>query len=149
MLDLVLAYAHHLAVFAVVGLLFAEFVLLRPGLDGRRALQLAGLDGAYGAAATLVFVAGALRVAFGDAGWSFYAANPVFWVKIGLFVVVGLLSIAPTIAILRWRRAANADSSYSVPEAEIRSARRFLHLELGVLALIPLAAAAMARGFGL
>jgi teichoic acid transport system permease protein len=32
MLDLILAYAHHLAVFTLVGLIFAEFVILLPSL---------------------------------------------------------------------------------------------------------------------
>jgi putative membrane protein len=149
MLDLVLAYAHHLAVFTVVGLVFAEMVVLRPGITGKRIVQLAGLDSAYGGFATLVLIAGFSRVIWGDAGMGFYFPNPVFWTKIGLFVAVGVLSISPTLAIARWRRAAKADEAYQPPEAEVRRARRFLHVEMMLLALIPLAAAAMARGYGL
>jgi len=33
MLDLVLAVAHHLLVFGLFGVLLAEFLLVRPGLD--------------------------------------------------------------------------------------------------------------------
>jgi len=149
MLDLFLAYAHHLAVFGLVGLIFAEMVVLRPGITGRRLVQLGGLDSAYGAVATLVLVAGFSRVIWGAAGMGYYIPNPVFWTKIGLFVAVGIVSISPTLAIARWRKSAKTDGSFVPPEAEVRRARQFIHVELVLLALIPLAAAAMARGYGL
>lgn len=149
MLDVILAYAHHLAVFGLVGILFAEFVLVKPGLTGTRLLQVAGIDRAYGLFAILVVIAGVTRVYLGSAGEGYYFANHVFWTKIALFILVGLLSIAPTIAFARWRKAAVADGGYVVPEEAIRGARRWIHIELFVLALIPLAAAAMARGVGL
>ena len=41
MLDLILASAHHVAVFTLVALFAAEFALLRPGLAGGRVTQLA------------------------------------------------------------------------------------------------------------
>lgn len=148
-LDLVLAYAHHLAVFSLVGLIFAEFVILRPGISGKRLAHLGGLDAAYGAAAMLVLIAGFSRVFWGAAGMGYYFPNPVFWTKIALFIAVGIVSTFPTLAITRWRKAARADAGYEPPEAEVRTARRLIHLEMGLLALIPLAAAAMARGFGL
>lgn len=44
--DLLLAIGHHLSVFTLVGLLAAEFALLRPGLGGRRIGQLARIDAA-------------------------------------------------------------------------------------------------------
>ena len=48
MTDLVLAIAHHLAVFALVGVFVGEFVLLRPGIDLARLRQLRALDAADG-----------------------------------------------------------------------------------------------------
>lgn len=149
MLDVFLAYAHHLAVFGLVGILFAEFVLVRPGLTGARLSQVAGIDRAYGLFAGLVIAAGVARVLFGSAGAGFYISNPVFWTKIGLFVLVGVLSIGPTRTIFAWRKASTADGNYVVPDDAIRGARSRIHIQLFVLALIPLAAAAMARGVGL
>jgi putative membrane protein len=149
MLDVVLAYAHHLAVFGLVGILFAQFVLVKPGLTGARLTQVAEIDRAYGIFAILVVIAGVTRVYLGSAGEAFYFSNHVFWTKIALFILVGLLSIGPTMAIVKWRKAAAADGQYVVPEDAIRGARRWIHIELFMLALIPLAAAAMARGAGL
>lgn len=147
MLDLILAVAHHLAVFVIVGLLFAELVLVRPGLPTSLLRRIAGLDGAYGAAALAVIVVGVARVVFGDKGWDYYALSHAFWAKMGLFVLVGLLSIIPTLGYLRWRRAAAADGSFLVPDHEVARARRYIHIQLAILFLIPIAAAAMARGY--
>jgi len=50
--NLILACAHHLAVFMLVAVFAAEFALLRPGLGGARLRQLARIDAAYGGIAT-------------------------------------------------------------------------------------------------
>lgn len=147
-LDLVLAIAHHLAVFLLVGILAAEFALLRPGLTGPRLGQLARIDAAYGGVAALVIVVGVLRVIFGASGWGYYVSNYAFWAKMAAFVVMGLLTIQPTIAIRRWLKAGGDDVGYAVPAVEVAGSRRYIHLQVGVLVLIPIFAAAMARGYG-
>jgi len=141
--DALLAIAHHLAVFSLAAILFAEWALLRPGLTQRQ-LDLAGrLDRAYGATAVFAIVFGLARVGAGAKGWSFYAGNPVFWAKIGVFVAVGLLSAVPTVALIRWRRA-------GVPgEADLLRVRPWLNAQVALLPLIPALAALMARGVGL
>lgn len=149
MLDLILAIAHHAAVFTYVAIFAAEFALLRPGLSGPRVLQLGRLDAAYGAVAGLVIIIGIIRVVFGAAGWEFYAGNWAFWTKMAAFLAMGLLSIQPTIAILRWRKAAAVDAAYAVPVDEICASRKFVHAEAAALACIPLFAAAIPRIYGI
>ena len=148
--DILLELVHHVAVFALVGVVAAEYVLLtRTELEGRRLRTLSVLDGAYGGLAGLILLAGAARVVWGDAGWAFYVLNWTFWVKMALFALVAILSIRPTLAILRWRRAAVAVPGYVVPAAEVGAVRGFFHASFGALALIPIFAALMARGVGL
>jgi len=149
MLDLVLAFAHHLAVFSLVGIIAAELALLRPGIAGATLQRIARIDAAYGGVAVLVLLAGFLRVFFGTAGSDYYFQNPVFWAKIGAFVLVGLLSIQPSISLARWRRLAKAAPDFAPAEAAVAQSRKFLLGEVLVLTLIPMFAAAMARGFGL
>lgn len=146
--DLVLASAHHLAVFTLVGLFAAEFALLRPGLGGARIGQLARIDAAYGAVAGLAIAVGILRVIFGDMGWQYYVGNHAFWGKMGAFVIMGLLTIPPTVAIRAWVKAGEDRDDYVPPAADVARNRRFLHLQAGVLLLIPFFAAMMARGYG-
>ena len=145
---LVLASAHHLAVFSLVAIFAAEFALVRQGLGGARLRQLARLDQAYGAVAVLVIAVGILRVWFGGIDPWYYLGNHAFWGKMAAFLVMGLLTIQPTLAIRRWLKAAEGVDDYIVPAAEIGTSRRFVHLQAAVLVLIPLFAAAMARGYG-
>ena len=144
-IDLILAIGHHLVVFLLVAIFAAEFALLRPGLAGARIGQLARIDAAYGGVATLVIVVGVLRVIFGASGWEYYVGNFAFWGKMAAFLAMGLLTIQPTITIRRW---AKAGQDHVVPDAEIAASRRYIHLQAGVLLLIPIFAAAMARGYG-
>lgn len=148
MTDLILAIAHHLAVFTLVAIFAAEFALLRRGLDGKRLGQLGALDAAYGATAGIVIIVGIIRVIFGAAGWEYYVGNWAFWAKMIAFLLIGLASIPPTIAIARWRKTAKADADFAPTTEEIGGARRFLFLQAGLLVLIPSFAAAMARGYG-
>jgi putative membrane protein len=139
--DLVLTIAHHLAVFTLVAIFAAEFALLRPGIEGKRLLQLGKLDAAYGATAGIVVVVGIIRVIFGGGGWEYYVGNWAFWAKMLAFLGVGLASIPPTLALLRWRKSGTAPSA-----AEVNAARRYLYLEAALLVFIPAFAAVMARG---
>ena len=60
---------------------------------------------------------------------------------------VATLSIKPTVSFLRWRRRL-AESGELPPAQEIATARRLIHVEVALLALMPLMAVLMARGIG-
>ncbi len=107
--DLLLAIAHHLLIFALVAVLAAETVLVRPGLTGNALARLGGLDRAYGILAGLIIIVGFSRVFFGLKGWEFYIDYWVFWAKLAAFAGVGLLSIRPTMRILEWSRKATIE----------------------------------------
>jgi putative membrane protein len=147
-IDAILAYLHFAAVFTLVWFLAKEWTLLRSGAGALDIERIARADAGFGILAGVVVATGALRAVWGAKGWSFYAHNPVFHLKVGLFVLVGLLSIMPTRAFLRWRRARRGDAAWQVPEAEWRRARRWVMVELHLIALIPLAAVIMSRGLG-
>jgi putative membrane protein len=144
--DAILAYLHFAAIFTLVWFLAKEWTLLRAGAAALDLDRLARADAGFGILAGIVLATGALRATVGLKGLSFYAHNPVFQIKIVLFVVMGLVSILPTKAFLRWRRAHRSDPAYRVPEAEWQRARRYVLIEMHLLALIPLAAVIMSRG---
>jgi putative membrane protein len=141
--DAWLAIFHHLEVFGLLATLVAEVALLRPGLAAADVARLARVDGLYGMTAVLVVVAGISRLVWGATPWDFYSDNPTFWLKMAAFATVGLLSIAPTMRYLRWRRDGTAPT-----DAEVAAARRVVTVELAVFPLIPVFAALMARGIG-
>ena len=143
MLDLVLAIVHHVLVFSLFGVLFAELVLVRKGVDLPTIARVARIDLMYGVLAGLIIVVGFARAVFAAKGWAYYSHNLFFHLKVGTFVVIGLLSIPPTIAYIRARGAGAAPS-----DAQVAGLRRWLWAEMALFALLPAFAAAMARGYG-
>jgi putative membrane protein len=146
--DTILAVLHHLLVFGLTIMLATQFALLRPGLAAGDVRRLSGVDAGYGATAALIVLVGLLRVWFGAKGADYYEANLWFWAKMAAFAGVGLLSIPPTIAFIRWRRAQRAAEDEVPSAGEVARVRRFLTAELGLLLLVPVFAALMARHQG-
>ena len=124
--DAILAYLHYIAIFGLMITFARERILLRAGPASIDPNALAAIDTGFGMTAAFVLLTGAARAVFGAKGWAFYAHNPAFHVKIGLFVLVGLISIAPTVMFLRWRKARRQDPSFRIPEAEWKRANAIL-----------------------
>jgi putative membrane protein len=143
MLDLVLAIGHHFLIFGIFGILFAEFLAVRPGLSTATAGRIASIDLWYGIFAGAVVVIGFSRAVFAAKGWTYYSHNAFFWAKMTSFAAIGLLSLPPTVAFIRWRNLGTAPN-----DAAIRTVRRYLHIELMFFVLLLIFAAAMARGYG-
>jgi putative membrane protein len=146
--DLILAILHHFLILGIAGIITAELVLVRPGLKGEAVARLARIDGMYGLFAMLVILVGTGRVFLGLKTWDYYIYYWVFWAKMAAFIAVGALSSRPTGAFMRWRKAAASDADYAVPNAEVATARSFIHAEAAIFLLIPIFAAMMARGIG-
>jgi putative membrane protein len=146
--DALLAIAHHLAVFSLVGLLFVEFALLRGPMAGPAIARFGRVDALYGVAAIAVIVVGISRLLWGAVPAGFYLANLFFWTKMGALVLVSLVSILPTMRGGRWRKALARDPGYAAPDEDLGVVRRALVVDLAILPVIPISAALMARGIG-
>ena len=146
--DLHFALTHHLLVFVLAGVLAFEVGAVRTGIAGKEVLRVARADACYGLLAAAIIAVGFSRAVFTAKGWVYYSVNLFFWAKIAAFAVVGLLSIFPTVAYPRWRRAVRVDATFAPPEEEVTRVKRILWLEAAVFTFIPLLAAAMARGYG-
>jgi putative membrane protein len=145
MLDTTLAIAHHILFLGLVSMVSWELALMRPGLSAGDLKRLAGVDAGYGLAALFLVGFGVARVLWAAKGPDYYAGNHWFWAKMAAFALVGLLSIPPTLAILRWRKAARADAGALPSPAEIRRVRPYLLAELALLLATASLAAVMAR----
>jgi putative membrane protein len=147
-LESLLAYAHLLAIFTMVVFLASEAALCRvEWLNAAVVERLGKVDMVYGIAAGMVLVTGLARVFLGSKGAAWYAHNPLLYLKLAMFLVIGLISIKPTLMFVRWRRALRA--SGTLPDAaEIKKARKLVMVQAHIFPLIPLAAVFLARGFG-
>ena len=147
-LESLLAYAHLLAILTMVVFLASEAALCRSEwLNAAVIERLGKIDMVYGISAGAVFLTGLARVFLGSKGAAWYAHNPLLYVKLVMFLAIGLISIKPTMMFLRWRRELRAGGA--LPDAlEVKKARRLVMVQAHILPFIPLAAVFLARGFG-
>lgn len=94
---------HHVAVLTVVGCALMSIVQLRKPFDLNTARLLRNTDMLNGIAATLVLLVGLVRVFYLEKGTAYYFHNGPFVLKLALYGVASVLSLVPTLEILRWR----------------------------------------------
>ena len=143
-----LAFLHHTAAVAIFALLTVELILLRLDLTLPIARTIVRMDAAYGIAALVLLVVGLLRVFFTEKGAAYYFHSGTFIAKLTLFVIVGLLSIYPTMQFMRWRPALREQRAPQLDAATRSRLRMLVHVELTLLLVILLLAPMMARGIG-
>ena len=144
-----MAFLHHLLAFALTACLVYEFIAYRKNMSLAEMRRIQRADLAYGISAGLLLLVGLARVFYFEKGVNFYMNNPFFWVKMIAFLVVGLLSIDPTIRYIRWNRTLRQNAMPEISEVEYRRTRTLLWLEVIGIAVILLAAPMMARGIGM
>lgn len=143
-MDILFRYIHILSFILLCASLFAENILIRNSLSRRELGALARVDGLFGLSAMTALGAGLLLWFVYGKGFAFYAKNPVFHAKLTLFLIVGLLSIRPTVFFLKQRKG-NPTDTVAVPSGVVNLVR----IELLVALSIPLLAVMMAKGIGL
>ncbi|MFN3492470.1 MAG: DUF2214 family protein [Anaerolineales bacterium] len=147
-LNSIMATLHHIAAFAVTAMLVYEFVAFRKNLTTHEARRILQIDTAYGISAGILIIVGLLRVYFFEKGSAFYLNNSMYWIKMGLFILAGLISIYPTIRFLKWRTNLKEDKAPEFSDDEYKKIRLSIHLELVCILLILFVAPMMARGIG-
>ncbi|MGH7264579.1 MAG: DUF2214 family protein [Candidatus Rokuibacteriota bacterium] len=148
MLSAVVAALHFLALGVGLPAVFLRGRALRGPLDDARLGRLFAADTAWGLAALLWVATGLLR-AFGglEKGAEFYLRSPLFWTKMGLFVVVVGLEIWPMAAFIGWRAERRRGRAPDTSRA--RAFYVINHAQLAIVVVIVFVASFMARGFGL
>lgn len=102
-------------------------------------------DNLWGISALLWITTGLLR-AFGgyEKGSTYYLNNTVFWVKMGLLLLILILEIMPMINLIRWRIKVLRNKPINTASAPAFA--RISFVQAGLVILMVLAATAMARG---
>jgi putative membrane protein len=146
--EALLAYVHIVAILAVTVFLTSEAALCRmEWMNAAVVRRLGRVDLLYAIAAVTLLLTGLARTWWGVKGTGWYWSQPLLHLKLTLFVLIGLMSIKPTILFTRWRKRLAATGELP-PEAEVRQARRWVMIEAHLLVLVPLAATLLARGVG-
>jgi len=142
--EIFLRYIHFISIFAIVGSLVSEHLLLKKSLTRAEVRRISIIDAVYGVAALMLLVAG-LTLWLGSFGKpaTYYTHNWVFHTKLTCFAAIGILSIYPTVFFIKNRKGDPAEV-IAVP----KSIFWMLRMELLLLFIIPLLAGLMAHGIG-
>jgi len=145
----IVAYFHYFSFLLATAALMVETLTLKANLERSEAWRIVIADALYGIAAIGVLGTGILRVLYFGQGSDFYAQNPVFWIKVGLYILIGALSLYPTVSFLLWIPGLQKEEIPQPNPQRITQLQWIIRSELAGFAIIPLFAALMARGIGL
>lgn len=141
-LDVLVLYLHILGFLILFGTLLFEHLFLHSRMLKKQIKRLAAVDLAYGLAAVLVLVTGLLLWFVVGKPAEEYTGNYLFHIKVTLFVIIGLISIHPTLFFLKHRKS--EQKKIDVPV----TVKWALRAQLVLLLLIPLLVALKQTGFG-
>ena len=146
-MEAVLASLHLVAILTWVTFMASQAALCRAEwMNSAVVERLVRLDVIAQVAMASVLGTGLARVFWGIKGVSWYATQPLLHLKITLFVVMLLLSIAPTLAFRRWQRSLRATAALP-PDSEVRKARRLVMVQSHILPVVAVIAVFWARGW--
>lgn len=144
-----MAYIHYLSIILCFGALVFERIRLKVDLNRLEVISMVVADVIYGIAGLALLVSGILRVKYFGQGAEFYTHNPIFWLKVVLYIIVGILSLYPTITYILWAIPLSKNKLPELNTNLVARLRIIINIELFGFAAIPLVATLMSRGIGL
>ena len=145
-MNILIPYLHFIGIMLLMGSLFGEYVLLRPGITKNQIKLLSVADLIYWISAVTILISGLLRWFMIDPkGADYFNHQPLFHIKLTVFVVIAILSIIPTLKFLKWKKQVRADDSFVPGDKEIKKQLTFVRIEMLLIAIIPLLAVLVAQ----
>jgi len=142
---IIVAWIHYVSIMLLIASLLGEYLLLKQELTAAQAQTVQRLDIVYGASAAIVLITGILRV-FLEKGAAYYNHHIGFHILVGIFILVALLSIYPTVIFLRWRSDTSAGRGQQLAQGQFGKLQMILRVEMALLLLAPFFATWMAHG---
>lgn len=149
-MQLFIPYLHYIGIMVLMGSLITEHIILKPSITKEQIKSLTSIDLMYGISAALVLITGLLRWFIVDPkGAAYFNVNPLFHIKVTLFVIVVILSLFPTMKFFKWRKQVKQGVEFEITSKDVKKQLMFIRIELFLLAIIPLLAVMVALGDGL
>ncbi|MDF1658621.1 MAG: DUF2214 family protein [Verrucomicrobiales bacterium] len=142
--DIIIRYLHFVSLILLIAAVLGQHLLIRSTMTRREVARVQKLDIVYAIMVVLVLGTGFAQWFWVGKPADFYSSNPIFHVKVTLFLIVGVVSAYPSV-FLGKNKKGDPDESVAVPNLLIWSVR----VELLLLFLMPLLANLMARGIGI
>ena len=143
------AYVHYLGIILCFGALIFERIILKINLSKNETISIIIADVIYGVAGLAILITGILRVKYYGQGGDFYTSNPIFWLKVSLYIAIGLLSLYPTISYILWAIPLSKNKLPVISENLVQRFKLIICTELVGFKVIPFFATLMSRGIGL
>jgi putative membrane protein len=142
--DILIRYFHFLGIFVIFAAVLGQHLLLRGTVTRAIIAKAQRFDIAYAVAVIIVLGTGLLQWFSGSKPAVFYSSNPVFHTKFTLFLVIGLVSIYPSVYMGKQKKG-DPTELVTIPKGLVHSIR----IELLLLVAMPLLAVIMAKGIGI
>jgi len=143
------AYIHYLGIILCFASLLFERLTLKVNLTRNETISMIVADVIYGLAGIALLITGILRVKYFGQGGDFYTSNPIFWIKVTLYLIVGALSLYPTFTYILWAIPLSKNKLPKISDKLVKRFKLIITTELLGFATIPFFATLMARGIGL
>tara|TARA_R100000656_G_C3905899_1_gene119828 strand:+ start:76 stop:519 length:444 start_codon:yes stop_codon:yes gene_type:complete len=143
-----MAFFHHIAAFSLFSALIYQGIVIRKPFTQQTAQSLIKSDQLYGLSALTILLVGFARVLYLEKGAAFYFHSMPFIIKISLFVLIGILSIYPSVTFFSWRTTIKKHQFPDVSLTTLTRIRRVIYIEVAALIAVILCAAMMAKGVG-
>ena len=149
LIEALFAFLHYVSFIVLISMLVVEWVVYDRKLSAKQAKTLMTTDRLYGISAMFVIITGLLKAFYFGKGAEYYFTNYIFYAKLGIVLIIALLSIYPTIRFIKWSALLKEEvTEILVEESEYLKTKKLLRMELVLAPLVPLLAALMARGVG-
>jgi putative membrane protein len=142
--EILVRYVHFISIFLVVASLVVEHALVKERMSGKELRRFMNYDAVYGIGALLVVAMGLLLWFSVGKPAEFYTKNWLMHLKLGLFVIVGLISIVPSVRMSKLKKRTGPNEIADIPKSIIM----IIRMELLIVFLLPLIASLMAKGIG-
>ena len=142
---IIFRYLHFIAVFAIVGAIFAEQFLISNSMTRKEIKLIFKIDAIYGIGVLLVLAVGIVLWFWVGKPASFYSRNWIFHTKLTMFIGLVLLSIYPIIFFSKNRKGNDSDTIINVPKTVIIA----LRIELLLIIIMPALASMVSLGIGI
>lgn len=141
----IVTYFHFISIFILFSTLIIEVNIIKKKMTNHNFRILKKADLFFGLFAILTISTGILRMYYFGKGVNYYLSNHLFLLKLLLFILVGLLSIYPTIQFLKLRKLKIEFIEFK----HYKIILLLLRIELILLLIIPFFAVLVAKGIGI
>lgn len=143
-IDILVRYLHFVSLILLLAAVLGQHLLLRKQMTRGEIARVQRLDILYAVTVIIVLLTGFAQWLWIGKPAEFYSSNPVFHMKITLFLLVGIISIYPSVFLGKQKKG-DPEESIAVPGGLIWCVR----IELLLLFAMPLLATLIARGIGI